>query len=359
MTSVSNESQIFHFLFSLMAQRSRNWCFTINNPTFDDAEALRQIKLASKWMIVGNEKGEAGTHHFQGFVMFKNAVRLSTCRGFSPRAHWEIARGSWEDNKVYCSKEGDFITYGTEPATQKRKGEEGGSAAKERWKRIRQLAKEGKEDELEEEFPRELTLFEGHLNKLAMRYGAKKDLPSGTVCGVWIYGPSGTGKTYTANNLIVNPDNVFRNNCKDQYWDGFDVKRHVAVVVDDVDPYMKSWARDFKIWVQEYEFRAPIKNDYRNIRPLIFIFTSNYRIDEVWEDRVTRETMHRRFEKLYKPTFEAPPIPDPAYSDGVKVTQFDVLGILNGEEPRFELAEPIATPDDVALEASVRRIGVQ
>lgn len=291
------------------SRRSRNWCFTMNNPGLDEVEALFTLQYQCRWMIVGNEKGTNGTHHFQGFVMFKNAVRLATVKDISARAHWEIARGSWEDNKKYCSKDGDFMTYGTEPATQKRKGEEGAEAERERWHRMRTLAKEQKWTEMEDEFPRELTVYEGLFQRLAMKHNPPDDLPSGSVIGTWIYGPPGTGKTYWAMNSIVNRKEVYRKDLT-KWWDGYDPERHNVVVVEDMDPFHKNLARYFKIWTQEYAFTAEMKGGHMGIRPKRLIVTSNYRIHEIWEDRMTQLALLRRFKCLKKLNYHEDPTED-------------------------------------------------
>lgn len=292
------------------SRRSRNWVFTMNNPGLPEVEAIRAIKLASRWMIIGNERGEVcGTHHFQGFVMFKNAVRFSTVRELCSTAHWEVARGTWEENKVYCSKSGDFITYGTEPATLKRKGEAGAEAEKQRWRHMRELAAVDDFDTLEDEYPREATLYEPQFKRIAIKKAPVQDLAAGTKVGTWIYGPPGTGKTYYAVHSIVPRSSVYLKDL-DKWWDGYDQRVHKLVVLDDMDPFHKGLAREIKIWTQEYAVNAQVKGGYMNIRPQQVVVTSNYRIHEIWEDRVTQETMYRRFRCLKKMTYEDAPEED-------------------------------------------------
>jgi len=237
--------------------------------------------------------------------MFSQPKTLTAVKRLGSRARWAICNGSWQDNEKYCKKDGDWCEWGVKPLSQKRKGEEGAEAERERWKRIRELAKEGKEEELEEEFPRELTLYEGALRRLHQRYGACQDLDAGTVNGMWIYGPAGTGKTYHAMHNIVPREEVYVKDLT-KWWDGYDPSIHKAVVIDDMDIYHKSLARDFKIWTQEYEFQAQFKGGYMKIRPPLIIVTSNYRINEIWDDNTTCETMWRRFKCYKKMTKEGP-----------------------------------------------------
>lgn len=275
-------------------KRTQRWCFTMNNPNSNDALDIENLKKECKYMVVGNEKGEAGTHHFQGYVQFKTWKSLKAVKKLARRAHLEPAKGTWEQNYEYCTKEGDWIQYGTKPASQVEKGQKGADASKERWKRMRMLAREDNYEAMEEEFPRELTLYEQAFMKLTLHERPLLDLESGTVIGTWIYGPAGTGKTYWATHNIVPREQVYMKDLS-KWWDGYDSKRHTLVVIDDMDPFHKSMARDFKIWVQEYEFMAQQKGSYIKIRPEAIVVTSNYKIEEIWDDETTRNTLNRRF----------------------------------------------------------------
>lgn len=54
-------------------------------------------------------------------------------------AHWEAAKGNWEQNVAYCSKQEKVTEHGTTPMTNKRKGEQ----EKERWADAYKKAKAG------------------------------------------------------------------------------------------------------------------------------------------------------------------------------------------------------------------------
>lgn len=91
------------------SKQYRRFCFTLNNPVEDEVRHLRMtfaIKGA-KW-IMGNEVGEEGTPHIQGYAVLKNGVRLSTLKNWNGRMHIERAIGSTKQNIAYCSKDGDF-----------------------------------------------------------------------------------------------------------------------------------------------------------------------------------------------------------------------------------------------------------
>lgn len=97
--------------------RSRNWCFTLNNYTDDDASLFCTLPAGVKYCVVGKEVGQLGTMHLQGFLIFLNPQRLSglTRSWFAGRAHWEIARHPWNAAE-YCKKDSDYQEHGDPPS---------------------------------------------------------------------------------------------------------------------------------------------------------------------------------------------------------------------------------------------------
>ena len=91
--------------------RARRWCFTVNNPPTD---ALVKVKSDDRVRrgIFGEEIGESGTPHIQGYLEFFSPLRFNAVKALLPRAHLSAARGSSFDNYKYCSKDGKFETIG-------------------------------------------------------------------------------------------------------------------------------------------------------------------------------------------------------------------------------------------------------
>lgn len=89
---------------------ARNWCFTINNWNDGDCELLE--KMPTKFLIYGKETGENGTPHLQGYVQMQKKIRLTGLKKLHRTAHWEIAKGSPQQNIEYCSKDGDVYRKG-------------------------------------------------------------------------------------------------------------------------------------------------------------------------------------------------------------------------------------------------------
>lgn len=95
-------------------RRSGRWVFTLNNYSNEEYEhCVETIQRDCKYGVVGRETGEAGTPHLQGFVLLNQSQRLSWLRNkFGNRYHWETARGTNEQARDYCKKEGDFAEFG-------------------------------------------------------------------------------------------------------------------------------------------------------------------------------------------------------------------------------------------------------
>lgn len=97
--------------------RARNWCFTLNNYSTDEQlsiTALYPEKVC--YLLFGRETGEEGTPHLQGYFKATSQVRLSAIKKWIPRAHFEVAKGTPQQNYEYCTKESDFEEFGTLPA---------------------------------------------------------------------------------------------------------------------------------------------------------------------------------------------------------------------------------------------------
>lgn len=87
---------------------SRTWCFTVNNYSEDDRSSLLQLPYS--YLIIGDELGDSGTPHLQGYVTLQKSVRLSFLKKINSRAHWEIAKKA-SAAAQYCKKEGNFREY--------------------------------------------------------------------------------------------------------------------------------------------------------------------------------------------------------------------------------------------------------
>ena len=82
----------------------KRWCFTLNNYTSEHIDVFKFHSSKYKKCIIGEEIGESGTPHLQGFIKFTTKLRpLSLFKELG--CHWEKARGTDNENLKYCSKD--------------------------------------------------------------------------------------------------------------------------------------------------------------------------------------------------------------------------------------------------------------
>jgi len=100
--------------------RCRRWCFTAKQVPvgwFD--------KLSAKYLLFGEETAPSTGHlHWQGYVELDKALTLGMIKMRLPvgdhGCHWEPARGSADQNKTYCKKDGKFVEQGESAVQGKR-----------------------------------------------------------------------------------------------------------------------------------------------------------------------------------------------------------------------------------------------
>lgn len=99
--------------------QSTRWCYTLNNYTPEDEQRLQSIEC--KYHIYGRERGQSGTSHLQGFVVFRSRKRFNSAKSIlGNQVHLEVARGTSEQAADYCRKDGDIFERGSPPSQGKR-----------------------------------------------------------------------------------------------------------------------------------------------------------------------------------------------------------------------------------------------
>lgn len=96
----------------------RKWCFTLNNYQVDTVDKLyRDLREGSLKGVVGQEVGDSGTPHLQGFLSFKNGKTLNGVRNLfgGAKPHLETTKGSDKSNFDYCTKQGKYTAWGDWP----------------------------------------------------------------------------------------------------------------------------------------------------------------------------------------------------------------------------------------------------
>jgi len=89
---------------------AKYWCFTLNNFTLDDINLISSICNQKKIdYIFGEEIGEQGTPHLQGFIRFNTKNRPMNIFSQS-KIHWEKTKSNFENNVAYCIKQDKYYT---------------------------------------------------------------------------------------------------------------------------------------------------------------------------------------------------------------------------------------------------------
>lgn len=259
--------------------RGLSWCFTVNNYEDSDVQAFRDCDC--RYLVVGFEVGDSGTPHLQGYVVLAKTARLSALKKICAKGHYELARGSAEQNRVYCTKSGRFEERGIIPVSQKRKGE----LEAERWKSAKIAAQEGRLDDV----PEDIYMRYYRTCKEIAKDHMRKPSDLSDLDNHWICGPPGCGKSRGAREKF--PGAYFK--LGNKWWDGYQGEENV--IIDDWELDFKVLGHHLKIWADRYSFLAETKGGAMHIRPKRIIVTSNYRIDECFDDPVLCAAVKRRF----------------------------------------------------------------
>lgn len=194
--------------------RSRSWCFTINNPTDDDKKTCDNI--VCNYIVTGNEVGENGTPHIQGYLELKDGKSMKAMKKLlGDRAHLEARKGTPKQAADYCKKDGNFTERGKITEQGKRNDLDD----------IAELVKTGGTQAVIEAKPSAFLKFGRNIERMSellMKPRTKK--PS----VVWLWGTTGTGKTRYATNNNTG-DYYIWNGTK--WWNGY--RQQTRVVLDD------------------------------------------------------------------------------------------------------------------------------
>lgn len=211
--------------------RSRDWCFTLNNPSPVEADALRKLGEKNenvKYMVLGKEVGKEGTPHLQGFCQFVAPITMKGAKDrLGPRCHVEARRGAPSQASEYCKKGGDYVEYG---------------ALSGQGQRTDLIALQ---ETLDSDVPMS-EVVQRHFGAY-MRYSRAvttyRSLSRATTSRPppkirWLWGPSGVGKTRSLSTWLTSMELTVSDDCyflsttpTGTWWDGYEGQK--VVVLDD------------------------------------------------------------------------------------------------------------------------------
>jgi len=261
--------------------QSRRFCFTINNPSVADAEAVYGLASKAVYLIAGDEVGEQGTPHIQGYVVFDKNYRLSKLSKLLSRAYITVARGTSEENQKYCKKGEKYEEYGDCPKDERFSK----SKNDDIWAEALALARQGKVSDIRPDLQiRYLRNFE----RIAAK-SVSKAVINDRLYNLWIYGTTGTGKTRWCHDVFPGHYQKLKN----KWW--CDYQNQPVVIMQEFGKKHAMLSEHVKEWADHYPFRCENKGGGSVINCKMLIITSNYSPDQIWEEEEILDPINRRF----------------------------------------------------------------
>lgn len=197
----------------------------MNNYTEDNVAHLKSDKVAtvSRYLIFGLEVAPTtGTKHIQGYIYFDEAKSMSATKKVlgDKKVHLTAAKGNADQNKTYCSKDGEFYEHGRKPEQGMRNDLTG----------LRDMIVEGKKtvEQITMENPMAYHQYGRTLEKLEDITQRSKYRTEMTKCR-WITGGTGSGKSHEAFKNF-SPDTHYVLNTEDKgWWDGYNGQETVII----------------------------------------------------------------------------------------------------------------------------------
>lgn len=251
-----------------MTPSAKCWCGTLQlDDAQFDGQAFLQKLLDDKLISYAVAQIEQGTHyHLQFYVQIPKRVTLGTMKKINGSAHWEIARGTPDDNKKYCTKEDTRIAGPWEV------GEPTGAGRRTDLEAAAAMVTQGETLlEIARQMPEVYVRYHSGLKALKLILEEKpprKFGPEGPE--VWIFwGPAGTGKSRRAHETW--PD-AYRKIVNGKWWDGYSGQE--TVIFDDFKGSSMS-LHDFQTVIDRYPTRVEKKGGSIELSAIRYVFTSN------------------------------------------------------------------------------------
>lgn len=239
---------------------AKNWCFTLNSP--EAGKSAKQLvemiheKFDTQYVIGGLETAPStGRKHLQGFLMLKKKQRLTALTKIL-QMHFIVARGSPQENRTYCSKEGNFHEAGELPGDNQGKRSD--------IKAIKELVKNGA---TRSEVVNAATSFQSAKMGLLLIQHKTPPAVRQPPEVIWCHGATGSGKSRWAFNLHPDayawPGSV--------WFDGYEDQK--VAILDDFRPKDLPFNTLLKV-LDRYKLQLPIKGGHVWWQPQKIIITA-------------------------------------------------------------------------------------
>lgn len=271
-------------------KRKRAYCFTINNWTEEDLNGVKDISC--NYIIAGDEVGDNGTRHIQGYVEFENAKTFSRVKKLLPRAHIEPRRGTPLEASDYCKMDGKVLYESGELSQQGQRSDLAEVAV--------QIANGTlNENQLLAVDPYMYHQYGRTINKLqdlALRQRYRTEATQ----GIWYTGPTGAGKSHTAFEGY-HPDTHYVVPNDGGWWDGYTGQETIIINEFRGEIKYKELLEILDKWPKTVRRRG------REPAPLLAktcIITSKLRPEEVYHNLSENDTMDQFYRRCKIITLE-------------------------------------------------------
>lgn len=263
----------------------KDWVITLNNYSQEEYDSIvKEMKEACCYFIIGKEKAPSSlTPHLQGFFQLKKKQSLKRVKQqFSARAHFEKrSRNSTPlQASDYCKKDGDFLEFGVISSAGKRNDM---LAVKE------VLAKGGMREVVEQGFNMQAIRF---AEKYLQYKETKRDWEP---LVIWVYGPTGLGKSRLARTICGSGDNLYCKNESSKWWNGYDA--HPYVILDDFDDSWMTYQELLSL-LDRYERTVEFKGGSRQFLARRTVITSQWEPQRYYSAKGDISQLLRRITKI-------------------------------------------------------------
>jgi len=276
-------------------KRSRYWCFTsyLTETQWGD---LFHGDTLSTYLIVGKEKcPTTGRDHRQCYVQLSSQRSLSAIKRIYGQGHYEIAKGTPNENLIYCKKENDWQEWG-EPRMIM-------SGKRTDLDEVKNYAKETTSvSAVAERYFGAFCRYPKAIEKYVFMQKAKLAKKEREAVYVkYVYGPTGTGKTKGAYEEL-GYEETFKICGKMDWWDGYEGEKNLLI-----DEYSNNVSCNHLLnLLDRYPLRLAIKGSHTYAQWTKVIITSNLPLEELHpkahEDQ--RKALFRRISEVVHLTGE-------------------------------------------------------
>lgn len=255
-----------------MPTPKKAYCFTLNNYSEEEYDNIvRTLTDEASYAIIGKEVGgTSSTPHLQGYCLFKRSYRFETIKNrYLPRCHIEVAAGTADANKRYCSKDGDYIEIGSMPTSRRSRDELAIEYAR--------LAQSGHGGVVQFASEQPGTYyFSGH-NLLRNYVALQRPIDRPSISCQWIYGEPGVGKSRRAHDTY--PE-AYIKEPRTKWWNGYMFED--SVIIDDFGPNGIDINHLLR-WFDRYKCTVESKGGMIALYATKFIVTSNFHPGEIFK----------------------------------------------------------------------------